>query len=100
MYFTSAIGITIYGYCGVTFSMFSTYFLAISDLFYLLALISASVYFLRNVKNISSNNSVIKEFFRYYLYFLIVICVDQAIIVFGEFIVAVSCDQQKNFKVF
>ena len=40
--------------------MFSTYFLAISDLFYLLALISASVYFLRNFKNISVNNSVIK----------------------------------------
>lgn len=93
MYFTNAIGITIYGYCGVTFSMFSTYFLAISDLFYLVALITASVYFLKNVKNISVNNSVIKEFFKYYLLFLIVICVDQMIVVIGELMVAVSCDQ-------
>lgn len=100
MYFASAIGITIYGYCGVTFSMFSTYFLALSDLLYLVALVSASVYFLKNVKSISANNSVIKEFFKYYLLFLIVICVNQLLVVIGEFIVAVACDQQKNLQLF
>lgn len=75
-FFLGRIGITIYGYCGIQFSLLNTYLLAGSDLAYLLVLVLTSGRFLRNMSGVSANNHVIREFRNYYLCFIVAICVN------------------------
>jgi hypothetical protein len=60
VYFSGGVGITIYGYCGIQFSLLNTYILAGSDLLYLIVLVLTSSRFLRNVSGVSANNMVIR----------------------------------------
>lgn len=88
LYFSGGLGPTIYGYCGVQFSLVNTYLLAGSDLCYLLMLAVTSGKFLRNVKGVSAHNMVIREFYNYYLFFIVVISLNQVMAVVGGFMVA------------
>jgi hypothetical protein len=73
------------------FSLGNTYALTGSDIAFLVILVVTSARFLRNVKGVSANNHVIREFYNYYLCFIVIICSNEVVEIIAGFLVGSAC---------